>query len=117
MALKICEHCAKAYISGEEEEKTPLCPDCADYLDQLYRQAWTWLRDHTAEDGRSRRVTSARLAKELGVDEKSIEVLVKMDRIQTSVSVEREKLAKDLDALKALRKKLPPGERRGRGRR
>ncbi len=114
MALKICEHCAKAYLDGGDEEKTPLCPDCAEYLEDLYRQAWTWLRDHSSEDGRPRRITSARLAGELGVDVKSIEVLVKMDRIQTSASTAKKDPGKDLESLKALRRGLPGGrERRG----
>ena len=117
MALKICEHCSKAYLDGGEEEKTPLCPDCADYLETLYRQAWTWLRDHSSADGKPRRVTSARLAEVLGVDAKSIEVLVKMDRIQTSASLSKKASGKDLETLKALRRGLSGGGRERKGRR
>ncbi len=117
MALKICDHCSRAYLDGGEEEKTPLCPDCAEYLEALYRQAWTWLRDHSSADGRLRRVTSARLAEELGVDVRSIEVLVKMDRIQTSASSSQKVPGKDLETLKALRRGLPGGGRERRGRR
>ena len=117
MALKICEHCSKAYLDGGEEEKTPLCPDCAEYLETLYRQAWTWLRDHSSADGRLRRVTSARLAEEIGADVKSIEVLVKMDRIQTSASSAKKASGKDLETLKALKRGLSGSGRERRGRR
>ena len=110
MALKICEHCGRAFIDGGEEAATPVCPDCAEYLDEVYREAWSWLRDRTSEDGRQRRVTAARLAAELGVEVKSIEVLVKMDRIQTSASSAEEKAEKTLETLKALRRSLS-GER------
>ena len=117
MALKICEHCAKAFLDGGEEEKTPLCPECAEYLEELYRQAWTWLRDHSSADGRLRRVTSARLAEELGVDVRSIEVLVKMDRIQTSASSAKKVSGKDLETLKALKRGLSGSGRQRRERR
>ncbi|MGI6783920.1 MAG: hypothetical protein ACOX5A_06795 [Aminivibrio sp.] len=106
MALKICEHCNKAFIDGGEETGIPICPDCAEYLDEVYRAAWSWLRDRTSEDGRQRRVTAARLARAIDVDVKSIEVLVKMDRIQTSASSSGERPDKDLDTLKALRRSL-----------
>ena len=117
MALKICEHCTKAYLDGGEQEKTPLCPECAEYLEELYRQAWTWLRDHSSADGRLRKVTSARLAEELGVDVRSIEVLVKMDRIQTSASSAKKVSGKDLETLKALKRGLSGSGRERRGRR
>lgn len=106
MALKICEHCSRAFIDGGESSGVPICPDCEEYLDELYREAWSWLRDRSAEDGRQRRVTAAKLAEALGVESKSIEVLVKMDRIQTSASSQGEGAEKDLDALKALKRSL-----------
>lgn len=116
MALKICEHCNRAFIDGGESEAVAICPDCAEYLDELYREAWSWLRDRSSEEGRQRRVTALRLAKVLGVEVKSIEVLVKMGRIQTSASSSEEAAEKDLETLKAIRRSMT-GERYRRERR
>jgi hypothetical protein len=90
MALKMCAHCSKAYLDGGEQEKIFLCTECSDFLNTLYRKAWTWLRDRTAEEGRHPRVTSAQLAEILSVDVRSIELLVKLDRIQTDMPSEEE---------------------------
>ena len=107
MALKMCAHCGKAYIDGGEREKVPLCLECAVFLNALYRKAWTWLRDKTAEEGRHPRITSSQLAEILSVDVRSIELLVKLDRIQTDAAAdEKPQSRKDIDTLKTMGRKL-----------
>ena len=107
MALRMCAHCGKAYLDGGEQEKIPLCLECADFLNKLYRQAWTWLRDRTAQEGKHPRITSSQLAEILSVDVRSIELLVKLDRIQTDLSSEEKAQSKkDLDTLKTMGRKL-----------
>ncbi len=118
MALRMCAHCGKAYLDGGEQEKVPLCAECADFLNTLYRQAWTWLRDRTAEEGKHPRITSSQLAEILSVDVRSIELLVKLDRIQTDLSAEEKTQArKDLDTLKTMGRKLARKGRQKFGRR
>ena len=118
MALKICEHCGKAWLDDGGEIRVSLCPLCTDYLDTLYMQAWSYLRDSAAEGGRQRKITAAQLAEELDVEPRSIDLLVKIGKIQTSSSSEPETRsgasAKELDALRKIRKGLRGSSRYGR---
>lgn len=118
MALKICEHCNKAFLDEGGEEKASLCFPCAEFLDALYCQAWTWLRDHSSTDGGREKITSAQLAEMLHVDVKSVDFLVKMGRIQTSASSsKKERTKKDLENVRAIKKGVPGRGRDGRGHR
>ncbi|GAB1399089.1 hypothetical protein MASR2M17_08550 [Aminivibrio sp.] len=119
MALKMCAHCGKAYLDGGEQEKVPLCVECSEFLNGLYRRAWTWLRDRTAEEGRHPRITSAELAEVLAVDVRSIELLVKLDRIQTDMpSLDEEKHPrKDRETMKIMGRRIARKGWQGYGRR
>ena len=118
MALKMCAHCGKAYLDGGEQEKVSLCAECADFLNTLYRKAWTWLRDRTADEGRHPRITSAQLAEVLSVDVRSIELLVKLDRIQTDLpSEEEDRPRKVRETMKTMGRRIPRKGWQGYGRR
>ncbi|NLB82987.1 MAG: hypothetical protein GX791_01945 [Synergistaceae bacterium] len=118
MALKMCAHCGKAYLDGGEQEKISLCAECSDFLNALYRKAWTWLRDRTAEEGRHPRITSAQLAEILSVDVRSIELLVKLDRIQTDQPSEEESHSrKDRETMKIMGRRIARKGWQGHGRR
>lgn len=110
MALKICEHCGNAYLDDGEERETAICLSCSAYMDDLYMQAWSFLRDRMSEGGRRREITALQLAEHLRVDVKSIELLVKMGKIQTKTSSgedgKKGKTVKDLDILRKVRKGL-----------
>ena len=118
MALKKCAHCGKAYLDGGEQEKISLCAECSDFLNALYRKAWTWLRDRTAEEGKHPRITSAQLAEILSVDVRSIELLVKLDRIQTDLPSEEEKHPrKERETMKTMGRRIARKGWQGYGRR
>lgn len=110
MALRICEHCGNAYLDDGEERETAICLSCSSYIDDLYMHAWSFLRDWMSEGGRRREITAQQLAAHLRVDVKSIELLVKMGKIQTKTSSDENgkkgKAAKDLDVLRKVRKGL-----------
>ncbi|MDI9370098.1 MAG: hypothetical protein GX181_09020 [Synergistaceae bacterium] len=112
MALRVCEYCGKAWISGEEEQDIPICPPCEEELNGIYKLIWSYLRDAASESGRSRKVSAQALSEEIGIDIRAIELLVKMGRIQTDTSIDDksdEERKKYLDVLSKVRMGLKGG--------
>lgn len=120
MALRVCEYCGKAWIDEGGEKQVPLCSPCAQELQGIYMLAWGYLRDNTAEPGRHRKISIQQLADELGVDTKAINLLVKMGNIQIESfagEANADAIARNLEILQKLRKKVRGSSRYNRSRR
>ena len=112
MEMATCYLCSK--IFGTSSGAGAICPSCRKLLDIVYEKARAYLRDHPKDN-----LNAADLAKELGEDERLVEILVLEGRFdarnndgidENSADKIRKRLLEDLQ------KSLSTPSKKGEGR-